>query len=70
MTTPSDIQVFCAAYELHFLRPFASVLGCSMIKKLDKVTSRKINISFVLLRNNILNLVMAHKFKNQKNAVH
>ncbi len=22
MTIPSDFQVFCAAYELHFLRPF------------------------------------------------
>jgi hypothetical protein len=65
MTIPSDIQVFFAAYELHFLRPFASILCCSRIENVDKVTFRKIDIKFVLLTNTNLKLVMAHKLRNQ-----
>jgi hypothetical protein len=65
MAIPSDIQVFCAAYELHFLRPFESILCCTRIKFFDKVMFRKINVKYVLLTNANLNLVLAHELKHQ-----
>jgi hypothetical protein len=65
MTIPSDIQVFCAAYEQYFWWPFASILCCCMIEKLDKVTFRKINIKYVLLTNANFNLALVHEFKYQ-----
>ncbi len=65
MTIPSDIEVFHAVYEQHFLRTFASSLRCCWIEDLDNVMFRKINIKYVLLTNANFNFVLVHEFEYQ-----